>query len=123
MTRKEFQYAVERGLGRCIIAARRDPARYRDIVVHACRRCPSFDAQCEGTRAWYMYQLISCYDDRDLFAQLISQKLLTHRSTGGWNVQYYAELLCFFVDDGSEVARAALWKKYGMLYRNLLRKK
>ena len=58
MTKNEVKQAIQRGLGRGYLAVRNDPDRYRDLVLWACGRNLAFDTQCEGTRAWYDYQLI-----------------------------------------------------------------
>ena len=52
-----------KGRGCCVQAVRRNPERYRSEVLWACRNEISFDAQCEGSRAWYVYQMIDCYED------------------------------------------------------------
>lgn len=123
MTKKEFTYALKRGLGRGIIAAKNDPEKYKEIVLGACQKCLAFDPQCEGTRAWYMHELISCYEDKAVFLQVICEKFLKQKSTGGWNIQYFSELLCYFADDGFNEAKAALWEKYDQLYQALRSRK
>ena len=32
MTKKEFKEAMLRGLGRCVIAVKKEPEKYRDLV-------------------------------------------------------------------------------------------
>ena len=123
MTKKEFQYALKRGLGRCIIAAKKEPEKYREIVLKACQTCPAFDPQCEGTRSGYMYELISCYEDKAFFLQVICEKFLKQKSTGVWNIQYFSELLCYFADDGFGEAKEVLWEKYDQLYQTLQNRK
>ena len=57
MTKKEFKAAMRRGLGRCVMAVRQKPEKYRDIVLWACKRNLAYDAQSEGTRSWYAYTM------------------------------------------------------------------
>lgn len=59
MTKAQVKHAFQRGLGRGILAVRENPDRYKEIVLWACGRNLSFDTQCEGTRAWYVYQFSS----------------------------------------------------------------
>ncbi len=63
MTKKAFKEAMLRGLGRCVWAVRQEPKKYRDLVLWACRRNIAYDAQCEGTRSWYVYTMANCYAD------------------------------------------------------------
>ena len=65
MTKKEFKYRMERGLGSCIVELKRTPdkARYKDIIIWGCKHVLAYDAQCEGTRSRYLYQMIELYED------------------------------------------------------------
>lgn len=38
MTKKEFKEAMLRGHGRCVIAVRQDPEKYREFVLRACKK-------------------------------------------------------------------------------------
>ena len=60
MTKKEFREAMKRGLGRCVqeLDHAENPEKYREIVLWGCMHDLSFDTQCEGTRAWYLRELI-----------------------------------------------------------------
>lgn len=116
MTQKQFKEALLRGQGRCVKAAKADPQKYFSVVLWACSHEVTFDTQCEGSRAWFVYQLIKCYDDKTPFLEAASKCLRDTLSSGYWKVQYLAELLSCFVDDGEESAKQALWHKYEQLY-------
>lgn len=124
MTKKEFKRALLRGQGRCLQAARRDPEKYREEVLWACKNDLSFDTQSEGTRAWLTYRLVRCYEDPMPFVEAAAEALKKTRSDGGWRMQYLSELLQFFVlDEGMNFAKDALWGKYEQLYAALLGRK
>ena len=123
MTKKEFRQFMLKGRGCCIQAVRRDPERYRSEVLWACRNEIAFDAQCEGSRAWYVYQMIDCYEDKSSFLHTLIAALDRARSSGGWKMQYLGEVLVHFMLDGYEEAEAALWRKYEQLYAILRSKK
>lgn len=123
MTQKQFKEALLCGQGRCVQAVRTDPAKYYSIVLWACSHTVAFDAQCEGTKAWFVYQLISCYQDQKPFLDAIIASLHKTKSDGGWKVLYLAELLNYFSYDGARDAERALCSKYEELYHALLRKK
>lgn len=112
MTKKEFKEAMLRGLGRCVIAVRQEPEKYRDIVLWACKRNFAYDAQSEGTRSWYTYTMANTYPDKETFIHATAEALKKYRSNGGWDLLHLSEILMFFAMDGYESARAALEEKY-----------
>lgn len=112
INRKEFKSAMIRGLGRCVIAVRQDPEKYRDIVLWACKRNYAYDAQSEGTRSWYTYTLASAYPDRETFIHATAEALKKYRPKGGWDLLHLCEVLMFFAMDGYESARKAVEEKY-----------
>lgn len=115
MTKKEFKEAMLRGLGRCVRAVEQEPERYRALVLWACQRDISYDTQCEGTRAWYVYTMVSAYGDKEPFIRAAADALRKYRANDGWGVQYLSELLMLFTLDGSDIARQALEEKYQQL--------
>ncbi len=123
MTKKQFKKSLLCGHGRCIIATRENPEKYRELILWACTHNLSFDTQCEGARAWYVYQLISCYENQVPFIEKIAEALKKYRSNWGWNLQYLSELLQLFALDGNEFAQKALKSKYEQLYSLLMAKK
>jgi len=119
VTKNQVKQAFQRGLGRGILAVQENPKRYRELVLWACGRNLSFDTQCEGTRAWYNYQLISCYPDNKEFLELIEQKLQDKKPDSSWDYLFFPELLMYFAMDGNENAAVALWDKYEELFSGL----
>lgn len=112
MTKKEFKEAMLRGLGRCVIAVRQEPEKYRDIVLWACKRNFAYDAQSEGTRSWYTYTMVNAYHDKEAFIYATAETLKKYRSNGSWDLLHLSEILMFFAMDGYESARKALAEKY-----------
>ena len=119
MTKKQFLFAIQRGLGRGILAVKENPQKFRKLVLKNCTKNFCFDTQCEGVRAWYTYQMISCYEDTDTFVKIVADKLLKTKSDGGWQISYLSKLLVYFAKDGSAEATNALWTKYNQLYQIL----
>lgn len=112
MTKKEFKEAMLRGLGRCVIAVRKEPEKYRDIVLWACKRNFAYDAQSEGTRSWYTYTMANAYPDQETFIAATAEALKRYRPNNGWDLLHFSEILMFFAMDGYEFARQALEEKY-----------
>ncbi|MDE7222871.1 MAG: hypothetical protein K2O34_03695, partial [Acetatifactor sp.] len=65
MTKKAFKYNMQRGLGSCVLELRstRDIEKFRPLVLWGCLRDMAYDAQCEGCRSVYLYQLITQFPD------------------------------------------------------------
>lgn len=124
MTKKEFIYALSRGLGSAYIAVRKNPEKYKKEVACLLSKCPAFDAQCEGTRSYYSYSVFRCYKEPEYFRDIIIKRFdsLSVKNRG-WNTAYYAEVLVYFACDGDELAKKALFAKYKKLYNTLLKKK
>lgn len=125
MTKKAFREAMARGLGRCVLELdhAEDVERYREIVMWGCTHDLSFDAQCEGTRAWYLRELIRRFCDETPFLDGVIRKFSGYRSNGGWEFSQYCELLALFAQEGNGQASAALWEKYEVLYGKLKSKR
>lgn len=119
MTRKQFKEGLLRGQGRCIQAAQAEPELYYDLVLWACSHQLAFDAQCEGTRGGYAYQLINCFQDKAPFLEKAARSLEHAKSDGSWKICYLAELLYNFAREGNPAATFALWRKYETLYADL----
>lgn len=123
MTKKEFRQMLLKGRGCCIQAVREAPERYHSEILWACSHEIAFDTQCEGSRAWYVYTMIECYEDKSPFLNALIGALDKSTSRNLWKMQYFAEVLMHFVLDGSGEAEAALWRKYEALYALLRSKK
>lgn len=119
MNKREFEYAMKRGLGRCIpeLKENDDIEKFRDIVLKGCLNNYSYDTQCEGTRSEYMYVLQSCYED-EYFADKIIKKFCG-RISKPWLFDHLANLLYFFAQDGSKKAYDAMIYKYNYIYERL----
>lgn len=125
MTKKDFKEAMKRGLGRCIqeLEHTDQVERYRDLVMWGCTHDLAYDAQCEGNRAWYLYELIKRFPDREPFLDAVIRKFSGNCSDGGWLFDHYCGILGYFLQDGEKKAYAALWEKYGELYQILTKKR
>lgn len=122
MTKTEFMQAMMCGLGRCIIELQSttETKKYFDLVMWGCTHNFAYDTQCEGTRAWYVWQMTKCFNERKVFVKAVIEKMENYRSNGSWLFSHYCDLLYLFAQDGFEEAKAALCKKYSVMYQQLL---
>ena len=123
MTKNEFKEAMLRGHGRCIMAVRQEPEKFRDLVLWACQRNIAYDAQSEGTRSWYVYRMVKVYSDREAFIHAAAEALRKYRSNSGWDLLHLSEFLMFFAMDGYAAARQAVEEKYRELLDKMHQRK
>ena len=123
MTKKEFKEAMLRGLGRCMIAVRQSPEKYRDFVLWACKRNFAYDAQSEGTRSWYTYMMANAYHDQETFVNAAAEALKKYHSNGSWDLLHLSELLMLFAQDGYESAQQAVEEKYQEILATMFARK
>ena len=123
MTKKEFKEAMLRGLGRCVIAVRKEPEKYREFVLWACKRNFGYDAQSEGTRSWYTYTMANVYPDKESFISAAAEALKKYRPNGSWDLLHLSEVLIFFAMDGYEHAQKAVEEKYQEILAGMFARK
>ena len=112
---RAFKEALKRGVGRCVLQLRTDEGRrkFRPCVLWACSRDLGYDTQLEGTRAWYLHQMITQYEDVTPFLRIVEKAMFrTFFCTRGCLFDQSVELLTLFAADGHARARTALQKCY-----------
>lgn len=125
MTKKKFKYAMQRGLGRCIMELKcaDDVERYKDIVLWACTHETTYDGQSEGSRSFYLYEMIREFPDVMPFLQASAKKMDQCVGTMGWKFAENCQLLALFAAERNKFALQALRQCYGELLNTLKRKR
>lgn len=120
MTKKAFKHDMQRGLGSCVLALKNmsetEKEKMKPLVLWGCSRDMAFDAQCEGCRSVYLYELIVQFPDETPFVDGIKKRLFGRVHSAGWEFQQNCELLAHFVAGGSRRA----WRILGICYDYLL---
>ena len=121
LNRKDFKRYMQQGLGRCVLTLHESDniEKYRDIVLWGCLHNLSFDTQCEGTRAAYIYRLVSCFHDDAYFIAPTIDAFLKLRRHDDWPFEHFCELLRMFAENGSLEAKQTLYEKYESLLYSL----
>ena len=116
---------MQQGLGRCVLvlqsAERID--KYKEIVLWGCLHNLAYDTQSEGTRASYMYELTTYFNDEDFFLAPCIEAFEKVPRRSDWLFSHFAELLRRFAENGNERAALALKQKYDYLLAVLLNKR
>ena len=72
MTPDEFRNALAKGQGRAVRHVRESSAEaVRDALLDACVRCKTYDTQCEGFRADWLYQMIELTGEMKFYRKQI----------------------------------------------------
>lgn len=118
MTKKEFKRAMQCGLGRCIQELRscEDIEKYRDIVLWGCTHNLTYDAQSEGTRGDYLYQLVKCYPDETPFVDAVILALKKSAAKSDWDFLQFCRFLELFAIEGNQSAIDTLHDQYQQMY-------
>ena len=125
MTKSEFKHNIQRGLGSCIseLIKTNNIEKYKDIVIWACSRELAYDAQCEGTRAVYLSQIIDMYDDWDDFYNAVNTRIQRCVSKNNREFMQHAVLLSLMAGAGFEQAGISLSEIYTKLFDMLMKKR
>ena len=126
MTEHEFRNEMRRGVGRCVLSLDdvKARAKFKKTVLWACSRNLGFDPQCEGTRAWYLHQMIRRYGDVAPFLSVVEKALFRSWGKGDWLFEQSCELLSFLaVRDGNRRAAEAIERCWTEMVDRLSRKK
>ncbi len=111
MNKTDFQEAMHSGLGRAIIYARDNDAQpFRDVILDACLHCYSPDPLSEGTRAEFMYDLVSFLPDRQFYCDEVLRSLPGSGDDRDASQRFYFAASMSF--DGDERAKQAMYESF-----------
>ena len=121
MTKKEFKRAMQCGLGRCIqeLQTTREPEKYKDAVLWACTHESAYDAQCEGARSHYLYEMVKCFPDEQPFVDAVSSYFTRNIADSYWGFLYACDFLELSARNGNPSAAGILRNYYGLMYDSL----
>ena len=124
MNKKDFKFCMQQGRGLChlVLQNEKDIAKYKDIVLWGCLHNLSYDTQCEGVRAEYVYHLTSFFCDEAYFVAPIIKAFASLPNRENDLFQHLSKLLSLFAKSGDEDAQLAIKQKYDALYSILLNK-
>lgn len=122
MNEEEFRQYMLCGHGRCFSVSDNELEKYRDTVLYGCLNDISYDLQCEGSRGYYMYELVCHYEDSSYFLEKAAEKFLSSDIDTDWHLICH---LCDFIssfayDCGDRYAEKALEERYSRLYEKII---
>jgi hypothetical protein len=120
LTREQFASALRKGQGRALLHVKRcGVAGFEDLVVQACTHSLVFDTQSEGTRGWWLFNLLGLAGMKDAARPKILESLREPREeTSGnddtWTVCQRLELAALYAQEGDEESRQAIYAKFDL---------
>jgi hypothetical protein len=115
MDREAFQAVLERGLGRALLFLQANPnAPVSDIVLECCLRNTTYDPQCEGSRATYLYEALEATGQDEVLGKQIMTVLAEYNSEEWeWDQQQVMDITQEFAERKKDPwAREILYKLY-----------
>ena len=115
MTKSQLMLSLQKGHGRCFtfLSNTNNLNDYRDIVLWGCLNAFAYDQQVEGTRAGYLYELASLFDEDAFFIWNILNTLQDIPYEEDDKYAHFCELLTLFAQKGHlKEIKEALLKKH-----------
>ncbi|HWA05585.1 MAG TPA: hypothetical protein VG961_03480, partial [Ignavibacteria bacterium] len=115
--KEKFKYAIKRGSGEAYLILKMYPKiDFSNEIVRSLTTTQHYDAQSEGTREKYYYDLISIAVNKEALINKIICALKLRRKDD-WALEQLFRLCAFFAIDGNNFARKVI---YGQFQKKLL---
>jgi hypothetical protein len=107
MDTNEFQRALALGLGRAVLHLRDHGAySYREVILDACLHNKAHDPQVEGSRARYMWEIMSESGEMAFYADAVIRSLWEEEDD--WDTPQRFEIARLLAQSGNSAAREAM---------------
>ncbi len=113
MYKREFDKAIEKGLGRAYLYIKNNGDELiSDQLLHYCLINPSYDSQCEESRAEWLISLIDLSKNKNFYLSKIIQALLSCSEHNDLEQLY--KLCLLLAQKGEESAIKAIYQKFNL---------
>jgi hypothetical protein len=107
----DFATWLKLGLGRAAVFLKSNDARpYREVLLHACTHDLTYAAQCEDSRAVYLWDLIQLSGDEAFYRKAILKAM--DKPDEDTDLRQLSELAGRFARQGDEPAKRALYRTF-----------
>ncbi len=109
---EKFKYAVKRGSGEAYLIMKQNPEiNFSNEIIRSVITTNAFDAQSEGTREKYYYDLISISGNKEaLISRIIN--VLSKNLKDVWAIEQLFRLCAFFAKDGNKYASSTVYEQF-----------
>jgi len=109
---QQFLSSVKRGTGEAYLLQKANPSvDFSDFIIKGSTVNYAYDAQCEGSRAVYMYGLIKKAKQKARIIKAILNKLQIEK-TDYYGIEQMCDLAVLFYKDGLVNAKQALYNRF-----------
>ena len=107
MLNRKFINNIKRGLGCAYteLASAKDKESYKDSLLFACTHDCTHEFIVEGSKGYYLYNLICLFDDKHLFKQKIMDCLMESKTNRSSLFAQWLDILQCFIFDGDQSAK------------------
>lgn len=107
-----FKTSIKNGTGEAIVLLKDNPSiDFDEYILEACTKNLAYDPQCEGSRAEYLFEILSLAKNKEK----ISNQILTELrlpSKPHWDVHLVFDIAEFLAKEGNENARKAIYERF-----------
>ena len=116
LTPDEFRNALAKGQGRAVRHVRESSAEaVRDALLDACVCCKTYDTQCEGFRADWLYQMIELTGEMEFYRKQILNVISNNRDADSYDLWQLYYLVNEFAKRGDAECRTVLYREFDLL--------
>lgn len=109
---QSFKQAIKNGTGEAILILMDNPLVNLDkLIVKACTHNLAYDPQCEGSRADYLFDILTLAKNQEKIEDTIVDNLL-HARENDWDTTLLFDLVRVLAFNGNQQARIALYERY-----------
>lgn len=110
--KEKFSYAIKRGSGEAHLIMKKYPTTdFSSEILRSVINTYAFDAQSEGTREKYYYDLIQLSNNKETLIEKIVN-LLKKKRRDTWAIEQLFNLCALFARDGNAIAGTAVYEQY-----------
>lgn len=110
--KQKFKSAVKRGTGEAHILIKENPkVDFSKEIIKAALFNFAYDAQSEGSRDFYIGELINLSGQKDKILPVIYEALKTE-SNDDWSIEQLFDIAAIFAKEGDERAKKAVYESY-----------
>lgn len=110
--KRQFFNSLKRGTGEAYLIAKNNPTvDFSSYIIKGAVRNYAYDGQSEGSRAQYIFDLISLSDKKEKIRKAILKGLATEQSHT-WSLTHLFDLAKLFAQQGDKEARKAIYDRF-----------
>lgn len=110
--KRQFFNSLKRGTGEAYLIAKNNPTiDFSGYIIKGALRNYAYDGQSEGSRAQYVFDLISLSDKKEKIRKAILKGLATEQNDT-WSLTHLNDLAKLFAQQGDNQARQAIYDRF-----------